>query len=47
MDEDDRRSILVSLLELDRPLVELEATLKRLEWDYSNALVTLTRAHIR
>jgi len=47
MDEDDRRSVLVSLLELDRPLVELQATLKGLEWDYPNALVTLTRDHIQ
>ncbi len=47
MDEDDRRSILVSLLELDRPIAEIQAILRGLEWDYPVALVKLTRDHIR
>ena len=47
MDEVNRRSVLVSLLELDHPIVELEAALKNFEWDHPNALVTLTRNHVR
>ena len=47
MDEDDRHSILISLLKLDRPIAEIQAILGRFEWDSQVELVKLTRYHIR
>ncbi|RUV66454.1 MAG: hypothetical protein EOR30_14285 [Mesorhizobium sp.] len=45
--EEVRRSILLSVLELDRPVAELQSVLAPLGWDYPEPLVTLTYAHIR
>ncbi|RUU92285.1 hypothetical protein EOB59_08185 [Mesorhizobium sp. M7A.F.Ca.MR.176.00.0.0] len=45
--DEERRSIIRSLVELDRPVAELEKLLAPLPWDYPTALVTLTYDHIR
>ncbi|RWI22158.1 MAG: hypothetical protein EOQ92_19420 [Mesorhizobium sp.] len=47
MREEERRSIIHSLVELDRPVAELETLLARLPWDYPKPLVRLTYNHIR
>lgn len=46
-EEEVRRSILFSVLELDRPVAELQSVLAPLSWDYPEPLVTLTYTHIR
>ncbi|WP_192364591.1 hypothetical protein [Mesorhizobium mediterraneum] len=45
--EEVRRSILLSVVELDRPVAELQSVLAPLGWDYPEPLVTLTYTHIR
>ncbi|RWP93926.1 MAG: hypothetical protein EOR12_01465 [Mesorhizobium sp.] len=45
--DEERRSIIRSLVELDRPVAELEKLLAPLPWDYPTALVTLTYNHIQ
>lgn len=47
MKDEERRSIVRSLVELDRSIAELETLLAPLPWDYPKPLVRLTYDHIR
>ena len=47
MREEERRSIIRSLVDLDRPVTEIKALLAPLPWDYPKSLVRLTYNHIR
>ena len=47
MREEERRSIIQSLVDLDRPVTEIEALLAPLPWDYPKPLDRLTYNHIR
>jgi len=47
MREEERRSIIHSLVGLDQPVAELKTLLAPLPWDYPKPLVRLTYDHIR
>lgn len=47
MRKKEHRSILLSVIELDRPVADLQSILAALGWDCPEPLVTLTYAHIR
>jgi len=42
----ERRSILLSLLALDRPVEQIASMLAKLKWNHPSGLVLLTREHI-
>jgi hypothetical protein len=42
---DDKKILLMSLLLLDRPLIEIHAAVSKLSWDSDEELCVFTRAH--